>query len=74
MRSIDLDAVVTEDGKLIVTVPPDIRPGEHHVRLVVEEPPDPRRDGTVEFLVIHVDSWPTDLSLSREAMYGDDGR
>ncbi len=74
MRTIETDATVTKDGRLVVEVPPDVPPGQHHVKLMIEEPTDARKDGTTEFLVIHVDSWPDNLSLSREDIYGDEGR
>lgn len=74
MRTIETQAVVTKDGKLTIQVPPDIQPGEHQVKLVIEEAQSPNGVQPAEFLVIHVDSWPEGLSLRREDMYGDAGR
>jgi hypothetical protein len=37
MRTIELEATVTEDGKLIIPVPADIQPGLHKVVVVIEE-------------------------------------
>ena len=39
MRTIETNALVTEDGKLIVPMPADIAPGEHRVVIVIEEQP-----------------------------------
>ncbi|HKP53738.1 MAG TPA: hypothetical protein VJ183_13935 [Chloroflexia bacterium] len=74
MRAIDTEAKVTEDGQLIVRVPPDIPPGEYKVVIELE----PRTDGEgkrkpLEFVVLDI-PWPADLSLRREDMYGDWGR
>ena len=74
MRTIDVKGKVA-DGKLTVEVPPDLAPGEHNVKLVIEDTGgDPRRDKAVEFLVIHVDSWPTGYTFSREELYEDADR
>jgi hypothetical protein len=74
MRTIETNARVTEDGELTIHVPPDVPPGVHRVKLVVEDPLDTGKPKPSEFLVIHIDSWPEGLSLRREDMYGDDGR
>lgn len=34
----------------------------------------PPREQALDFPVIHIADWPADLNLSREEMYGDDGR
>ncbi len=39
MRTIETNALVTEDGQLIVPMPADIVPGEHRVVVVIEEQP-----------------------------------
>jgi hypothetical protein len=36
--------------------------------------PAPTKGQEFDFPVIRIDDWPEDLSLSREEMYGDDGR
>lgn len=74
MRTIETHAVVTADGKLTMQVPPVVKPGEHLVKLVIEETQNTNGGQPAEFLVIHVDSWPEGLSFRREDMYGDDGR
>ncbi|MEL7039608.1 MAG: hypothetical protein AAFO04_28955 [Cyanobacteria bacterium J06592_8] len=37
MKTIEAIATVTSDGQLILQVPPDIRPGEHPIVLVIDE-------------------------------------
>ncbi len=76
MRVIDAELTVTEKGKGVVTLPPDIEPGEHKVTITIEDEPATAKQAQkpIEFLVIEVDEWPENLSLRREDMYGDDGR
>ena len=37
MRTIETTGVVSNDGKLTVDVPPDVRPGEHRVVVVIDD-------------------------------------
>ena len=37
MRTIETTGVVSNDGKLTVDVPPDVRPGEHRVVIVIDD-------------------------------------
>jgi hypothetical protein len=80
MKTIETIATVTADGKITVQLPPDIPAGEHRVVVMIDEQPLPKKTETKEkrlpldFPVIHVGSWPENLSLRREDMYGDDGR
>jgi hypothetical protein len=37
MRTIDTTATITEEGQLILQVPPDISPGQHRVVVVIDE-------------------------------------
>ena len=74
MRKIETIVTVV-DGKMTIPVPPDLPPGDHNVLVVIDEVPVPnsgRAPG--DFPVIHVGSWPADLSLRREDMYGEWGR
>lgn len=73
MRTIETRGTVIE-GKLTVQVPPDLSPGEHQVKLVIEEAQGEASRHAAEFLVIHVDSWPEGISFRRVDMYGEDGR
>jgi hypothetical protein len=75
MRTIETTAVVTEDGKLTITLPPDIAPGEHQVVVVIEEQVSVK--GTrppLDFPVDNWGPWPEGLSLRREDTYDEWGR
>ncbi len=80
MKTIETTVTVTEDGKLTVQLPSDIPPGEHQIVLVIDEKPVPEKSSIqkkrppLDFPMIHVGSWPADLSLRREDMYDDWGR
>ncbi|MBN9387124.1 MAG: hypothetical protein J0I20_03655 [Chloroflexi bacterium] len=86
MRTIELTANVTEDGKLVINLPADISPGEHRAVLVIDEqviqPNDSpaevnlvSKDGQLKPLLdvqmIEWDSLPEDTSFSREQLYDD---
>lgn len=75
MRTIEAKAIVSEDGKLTIQLPPDIPPGEHRIVLVIEELISSHEEAdTKDFPVIDIGPWPTDLSLRREDMYDERGR
>ncbi|XGV94475.1 MAG: hypothetical protein ACAF41_17175 [Leptolyngbya sp. BL-A-14] len=40
MRTIETTATITEDGQLILQVPPDLAPGQHRVVVVIDEQPE----------------------------------
>lgn len=75
MKTIETDAVVTVDGHLTLDIPVNAAPGQYRVLVVLEEqfiskPERPPLDLPVDDL----GPWPEGLTLSREEMYGDDGR
>jgi len=75
MKTIEINAVVGPDRKLVVQLPSTIPPGEHHVVVVIDEGISGEvKPTTWDFPVIDVGPWPEGLSLRREDMYGDDGR
>ena len=75
MRTIETTAVVTEDGKLTITLPPDVTPGEHQVVIVIEEQVSMKGDRPpLDLPVRDYGPWPENLSLRREDMYDDWGR
>jgi hypothetical protein len=75
MRTIETTATITAEGTLTVQVPSDIPPGPHHVVVLIDDQPSlPETRQLHDFPIIHVGAWPTDLSLRREDMYGDEGR
>lgn len=75
MKTIETIATVTDDGTLIVRVPPDVPPGEHAVVVVIDAPAtgdQPREP--LRLKVGRLPGWPADARFRREEMYGDDGR
>lgn len=71
-------ATVSDKGELFMQVPKTIKPGTHKAVLVLEE----RTTSTAstasknldDFPVICVGSWPEGFRVSREEIYGDNGR
>ena len=75
MKAIETTVTVTADGKVTVQLPPDISPGKYQVVLVINEKPvNQEKPQQLDFPMIHVNSWPADLYVRREDIYGDDGR
>ena len=78
MRTIEAIVEIAEDRKLIVQLPPDVPLGRHRVVAVLDEatecPADSPQNGTWAFPVLEEAQWPEDMPLTREDMYGDDGR
>jgi hypothetical protein len=75
MRTIETTAVVTEDGKLTLTLPPDIAPGKHQVVIVLEEQVSVKNTRRpLDLPVRDYGPWPENFSLRRGDMYDDWGR
>ena len=75
MKTIETNATVTTDGRLIAKIPPNILPGEHRVVVVIDEQPlTMKKRPSLDFPVDNYGPWPSTLSLRREDMYGDGGR
>jgi hypothetical protein len=73
--TIEAIATVTPEGKVTIQLPATVLPGNHKLVLVIDEQPvTAEKRPPFDFPLIHVDSYPADLSLRREDMYGDDGR
>jgi hypothetical protein len=76
MKAIETTAVVGNDGKLTVQLPPDVAPGPHQIVVVVD---GPRRERPHAWTI---DDWPIhdaalvdpNFTMRREELYGDDGR
>ena len=76
MKTIETTAVVGDDRKVTVQLPPDVAPGPHRIVVVVEGPLSERP------LSWTMDDWPVhdaalvapDFTMRREELYGDDGR
>lgn len=80
---ITLERVVTvsEDGKIVMNMPPEVPPGRHRVVLIIEEPAQvqgpvaPVAQRNAFGLRMHDDIvLPEGSTLRREEMYGDEGR
>ena len=76
MKMIETIAIVGDDRKLTVQLPPDVAPGPHQVVVVVDGPPSQRPHSWT------MADWPMHdatlvnphFSMRREELYGDDGR
>lgn len=79
MKTIETTATVTSDGKITLQLPLDIPPGEHQVMVIIDEKLSEKelikeKRPPLNFPVDSYGSFPKNLSLKREDMYGDDGR
>lgn len=75
MRTIELDATITEDRHLTALVPSDVPVGTYKILVVLEEPLTPVQNTDLDdFPVDDLGPWPENLSLRREDMYDDWGR
>ncbi len=81
MITIEGIATILPDGTITVQAETalDLPPGEHRIVMVIEQSLAdaqlvPKKKSILDVPVIHVGSWPDNLSLRREDMYGDDGR
>jgi hypothetical protein len=80
LRTIDTVVNLDDDRRLIVQLPPDVPTGRHRVVAVLDEAADtsatpavsPREEWS--FPVLTEAQWPADMPLTREQMYGDNGR
>lgn len=62
------------DHTATLSVPDDVSVGMHRAVVIVEQSDSSRRHRSIEIPVDDLGPWPTNLSLSRADMYGDDGR
>lgn len=75
MKTVETQAMVSDDGTLTAKVPSDIKPGEHRAVILIEESQMTNAKRLpLQFPVDHYGTWPQDFSLRREDMYGNDGR
>jgi len=75
MRTIETTAHISPGGMISLHFPLGIRSGEYRMVLVIEEQPISNgRRPPLNFPVDRYGAWPSNLSLRREDMYGDDGR
>ncbi len=76
MKAIETTAIVGDDGKVTVQLPPDIAPGSRRIVVVVEGPlTKPAQTWTTEDWPVH-DAALVDpcFTMRREDLYGDSGR
>lgn len=66
MRTIETNAIVEADHKVILTLPDDIPPGQHRIILVIDIPAE---SSSFSLPVLDLGSWPDNFSASREAIY-----
>lgn len=74
MKNIELEVIVTEEGKLIADVPSDVPAGKHRIVMTIDEEPAQQEREPLQFIVIDAGPWPEDFSLRREDLYDDWGR
>ena len=74
MRTIETNAVVTEDGQLIVPMPADITPGHHRVVIVIEEQaaPTTRKRPPLKLSVFPFGLTDDTFTMRREELYDTD--
>jgi hypothetical protein len=78
MKSMQVTATVSVDGKLIVQVPQSIPPGEHRVVLVIDDkttqPAAKIPKPPLKLNVFRWEGWPADSTFRREDIYEGAGR
>ena len=78
MITIEAKVIVAEDGKIAleeVNAPPQVKPGEHEAIIVIDgQVVGAKQRMPITFSAHDIGSWPDNLSLRREDIYGDDGR
>ena len=77
MRTIETTAVVSADHTMTLAVPADLPPGPCRVVVVVApaEAERPPKAGLLFGLQpVDIGPWPEGFTVSREQIYGDDGR
>ena len=68
MRTIETTVTIEPDGKAVLQLPPDIRPGERRVVLVIEEPPVTSAGSLppLSLQSFNWPAWPADSTFRRE--------
>jgi hypothetical protein len=80
MRTIETDIVVTSDGRAnVLHIPSDIRGGQYHVVLVIDDGPLADAPTRTRGRALRLSSYPVgvkgpNMTFRREDMYGDNGR
>jgi len=80
MRTIETDLVVTSDGRAnVLYIPPDVRGGQYHVVLVIDDGPLADATTKTRGRALRLSSYPVgvkapNMTFRREDVYGDNGR
>jgi len=78
MKSMQVTATVSLDGKLIAQLPAITPPGEHRVVLVIDDkfasPPVKIPKPLLKLNVLKWQVWPAESMFRREELYENDGR
>jgi hypothetical protein len=80
MRTIETDLIVTSDGRAnVLHIPPDVRDGQYHVVLVIDDEPLAEVPTRTRGRALRLSSYPVgvkdpNMTCRREDMYGDNGR
>ena len=78
MKAMQMTAIVSVDGKLVLKLPPSIQPGEHRVVLVIDDgfvsSKAPNAKPPLKLNVLRWKAWPVESTFRREDIYGNDGR
>ena len=72
MRTIEMRAMISDEGTFTVQVPPDIAPGHHHIVVIIDEQPAvqaPRPP--LQFAAYPVGLTAPERTLRREELYDD---
>lgn len=74
LKAIDTTATVSEDGLLVIKLPPDIPPGQHRVVLVIgEAEKQATKPLPLNWIVYPVGLVSDTFTFRREELYGDNG-
>lgn len=76
MRTIETTAVVTPERTVTVQLPADFPPGPCRVVVIPAPPsaPDGGESIPLDLPIRDLGPWPEGFTVSREQIYGDDGR
>ena len=73
MHEIHLEAYVDEDRTVRLQLPNEVAPGKHRITVVVDGE-EPAETDTFRIRVFDLPGWPSDVTMRRQDLYGDDER
>ena len=77
IKTIDMVIDVPDNRAIRLQLPPEIAPGRHRMIAIIDEPLSTENilsSDSWTFPVVQDAQWPENYPVSREEMYGDDGR